>query len=89
MWRWPRSTVGAASVSPWTYLLNQAEMIARYLGLAVWPQSLVIDYGLPRALGVGDVLPQALLAASRCSAATIVALVRLAARSASSARCSS
>ena len=55
MWRWPRSTVGAARVSPWTYLLNQADMIARYLGLAVWPQSLVIDYGLPRAIGVADV----------------------------------
>jgi protein O-mannosyl-transferase len=75
MWRWPRSTVGAASVSPWTYLLNQAEMIARYVGLAVWPQSLVIDYGLPRAIRLGDVLPQALLVLAML-AATIVALVR-------------
>ena len=61
MWRWPRSTVGVATVSPWMYLLNQIEMIARYVGLAVWPQSLVGDYGLPRSLAIGDVLPQALL----------------------------
>ncbi len=75
MWRWPRSTVGAARVSPWTYLLNQAEMIARYLGLAVWPRSLVIDYGLPRAIGVADVVPQALLVLALL-AGTAVALVR-------------
>ena len=50
MWRWPRSTVGGPAVAPWTYLLNQAQMITRYLALTVWPQSLVVDYGLPRAL---------------------------------------
>ncbi len=75
MWRWPRSTVGAASLSPWTYLLNQAQMIARYLGLAIWPQALVIDYGLPRAIGVGEVVPQALLLLLML-AGTVVALVR-------------
>jgi hypothetical protein len=37
-------------VSPWTYLLNQAQMIVRYLRLTVWPQALVLDYGLPRRL---------------------------------------
>jgi Flp pilus assembly protein TadD len=56
MWRWPRSTVGGSAVGPWTYLLNQAQMIARYLGLTFWPQSLVIDYGLPRTLSVPDVI---------------------------------
>jgi tetratricopeptide (TPR) repeat protein len=76
MWRWPRSTVGAtAHVSPWTYLLNQAQMIVRYLGLAVWPQSLVIDYGIPRPLSLGDVLPQALLLTALLALA-LVALVR-------------
>jgi tetratricopeptide (TPR) repeat protein len=75
MWRWPRSTVGAASVSSWTYLVNQAAMIARYVGLAVWPRALVIDYGLPRAIGVADVLPQALLVLALL-AGTAVALVR-------------
>ena len=59
----------------WTYLVNQAAMIARYLGLAVWPRALVIDYGLPRAIGVADVLPQALLVLALL-AGTVVALVR-------------
>ncbi len=75
MWRWPRSTVGLTTVGPWTYLLNQAEMIARYLGLAVWPRSLVLDYGLPRALTVRDVVPQALLLLLML-AGTAIALVR-------------
>jgi tetratricopeptide (TPR) repeat protein len=75
MWRWPRSTVGAAKVSPWTYLLNQAQMIVRYLWLSVWPHALVLDYGLPRSIGVGDVLPQALLLVAML-AGTIVALAR-------------
>lgn len=75
MWRWPRSTVGAAKVSPWVYLLNQAEMIVRYLWLTIWPRSLVVDYGLPRAIGIGDVVPQALLLLAML-AGTAVALVR-------------
>src|SRR6185369_3195552 len=29
IWRWPRSTVGGAVIGPWTYLLNQAQMIVR------------------------------------------------------------
>ena len=75
MARWPRSTVGAAKVSPWVYLLNQAEMIVRYLWLTVWPRSLVVDYGLPRAIGIGEVVPQALLLLAML-AGTAVALVR-------------
>ena len=74
IWKWPRSTVGVA-VSPLTYLFNQAQMIARYLWLAVWPHALVADYGLPRALTLSDVvLPGALVVA--LLAATAVALVR-------------
>ena len=75
MWRWPRSTVGGTTVSPWMYLLNQAQVIVRYLGLAVWPQSLVVDYGLPRSLAVRDVVPQALLLLLMLGG-TILALVR-------------
>jgi len=56
IWRWPRSTVGGAVIGPWTYLLNQAQMIVRYLGLVFWPQALVVDYGLPRALALRDVI---------------------------------
>jgi Flp pilus assembly protein TadD len=75
IWHWPRSTVGGTSVSPFTYALNQTQMIARYLWLTVWPQSLVVDYGLPRQLRLMDVLPQALLVLALLTA-TIVALVR-------------
>ena len=32
-----------------SYLLNQTQMIVRYLRLAVWPRGLVVDYGAPRA----------------------------------------
>jgi tetratricopeptide (TPR) repeat protein len=53
----PRSTVGfEIGTSAWTYLVNQAEIVGQYLWLAVWPRALVVDYGLPRALGVTDVL---------------------------------
>jgi protein O-mannosyl-transferase len=74
IWHWPRSTVGVA-VSPITYFFNQAQIITRYLWLTVWPQSLVVDYGLPRALHLSDVIvPGAFIVA--LLAATIVALVR-------------
>ena len=42
----------------WTYLLNQAAMIARYLQLAFWPSGLVVDYGPPLPLTLRDVWPQ-------------------------------
>ena len=42
MWFRERSTSGlSAPVGAWTYLLNQAQMIPRYLWLTVWPRSLV------------------------------------------------
>src|SRR5262249_42512951 len=39
-----------SGVSAWTYLLNQGPIVLRYLRLAVWPTSLVFDYGLPKAI---------------------------------------
>jgi hypothetical protein len=57
------------------YLLNQVELIARYLWLTVWPRALVLDYGLPRPLTPGDVWPQALLVVA-LGVAAAVALVR-------------
>jgi hypothetical protein len=75
LWRWPRSTVGGTAVSPMTYALNQAQMIARYLWLSVWPRSLVADYGVPQPLHVGDVVPQGALVLALV-VATVVALVR-------------
>ncbi len=32
-------------VTSWTYLLTQAGALVRYLGLALWPHPLVLDYG--------------------------------------------
>jgi tetratricopeptide (TPR) repeat protein len=58
----PRSTAGfSVAVSPWTYLLNQIQMIGRYLRLTVWPGPLVLDYGLPRPIGIRDVVGDALI----------------------------
>jgi protein O-mannosyl-transferase len=71
------STAGFAStpVSVWTYLLNQTVMIARYLRLAVWPDALVLYYGWPRHLTLGDVWGYAVLIVALL-ALTIVLLVR-------------
>jgi len=53
----PRTSVGfGTGVTVGTYFLNQLEVVARYLWLSVWPQALVLDYGLPRPLAVWDVL---------------------------------
>lgn len=56
----PRSSVGFdAGTTVGTYFLNQLQLIPRYLMLAFWPRSLVLDYGLPQPLAFGDVLPGA------------------------------
>jgi tetratricopeptide (TPR) repeat protein len=64
MWTGPRmhSTGFSTGVGAWTYLLNQSEMILRYLQLSVWPSSLVAAYGYPRMLTMHDVwLPMLLV----------------------------
>ena len=72
----PRTTAGFGSgTSPMVYLLNQCEMIAHYLRLAVWPRDLVVDYGVPRPIAFSDVLPQAALIVA-LGLATVVALIR-------------
>src|SRR5262249_40668884 len=48
-----------SGVSTETYLLNQGPIVLRYLRLAVWPTSLVFDYGVPKAIA----WPTAILAA--------------------------
>ncbi|HUK36002.1 MAG TPA: tetratricopeptide repeat protein, partial [Vicinamibacterales bacterium] len=75
IWHWPRSTVGGTAVSPATYALNQAQMIARYLWLSMWPLALVVDYGVPQPLHLSAVVPQ-LVFICGLLAATIIALVR-------------
>jgi len=78
LWSSPRGDSAGfmgASVSPWTYLLDQSVMIVRYLRLAFWPRGLVLDYGEPAHVTFGDVAPY-ILAVSALLAGTIVALVR-------------
>lgn len=53
-----------SSVDSWTYLLTQAEAIVHYLRLAIWPDSLVFDYGMPLVSSLGDVILQVLLLGS-------------------------
>jgi tetratricopeptide (TPR) repeat protein len=77
IWSGPRfrSAGFSSGVSPWIYLLNQAQMIVRYLRLAIWPRGLVVDYGVPRALTLTDAAPHGALVLS-LAALTIWALVR-------------
>ena len=73
----PRAAVSGFSsgVSPWTYLLNQAVIVVDYLRLSIWPSGLVVLYGWPETLTLGDVLPYA-LGVVALLAITLVALVR-------------
>ena len=77
LWSGPRAhSAGFASgITAWTYLLNQTRMIPHYLRLAIWPRSLVVNYGWPAPVTLADVLPQALFI-SVLFVATVVALVR-------------
>jgi len=72
---WPRSTVGGTAIGPASYALNQAQMIVRYLSLSFWPRALVLDYGVPQARHVAEVVPQLVLIGVLL-ALTIVALFR-------------
>jgi Flp pilus assembly protein TadD len=72
----PRSTVGfGAGVTAWTYLLNQAAVIVDYLRLTILPRALVLDYGVPRALTLPEVLVPALVVVGLATA-TLIALAR-------------
>jgi tetratricopeptide (TPR) repeat protein len=77
-WSGPRAhSAGFSSgVTPWTYLLNQTRMIARYLRLAVWPRGLVLAYGPPPPLTLMDVLPYTIGIVALFAAAA-VAFIRL------------
>jgi tetratricopeptide (TPR) repeat protein len=53
-------TVGfGLGVQWWAYALTQCQAIVRYLGLALWPQGLVFDYGTEVVKDVTVVWPQA------------------------------
>lgn len=64
-----------AKLDPWVYLLNQGEMIVRYLRLAVWPDSLVLYYGWPRTIGLAEAWPYVAFVAT-LFLVTVVTLVR-------------
>jgi Flp pilus assembly protein TadD len=65
----------SSGVAPWTYLLNQARMIATYLRLSVWPNALVVYYGWPEPLTLADVLVPAAMVLALCGA-TLAGLAR-------------
>jgi Flp pilus assembly protein TadD len=78
LWTSPRGDSAGftgASVSAWSYLLDQSAMIVRYLRLAFWPRGLVLDYGEPPHVTFGEVAPY-VLAVAALLAGTVVALVR-------------
>jgi tetratricopeptide (TPR) repeat protein len=76
-WSGPRvhSAGFSSGADPWTYLLNQTVMITHYLGLAVWPYHLVVNYGWPLDVSLRDVWPYAVFV-SALVVLTILALAR-------------
>ena len=70
-----RSAGFVTFANSWTYLLNQSVMIVRYLRLAIWPTSLVVNYGWPQPLTLADVWPKAVVV-SGLLGVTIVGLWR-------------
>jgi tetratricopeptide (TPR) repeat protein len=77
LWSGPRRRSAGffTDVSVWTYVLNQAQMITRYLRLVVWPWRLVANYGWPLSLTLLEVLPSAVCVVGLL-AITIVGLRR-------------
>jgi tetratricopeptide (TPR) repeat protein len=49
------------SITPWTYLKSQFAVMLYYLRLAIWPDSLCLDYDWKRAETLGEILPYALV----------------------------
>jgi Tfp pilus assembly protein PilF len=60
-------------VSPWHYLLTQADALALYQRLTFWPHPLILDYGTPLARSLADVWWQSLLIVALL-AATLAAI---------------
>ncbi|MBC7365261.1 MAG: tetratricopeptide repeat protein [Undibacterium sp.] len=62
-------------VTPWSYLLTQADALVLYLRLSLWPHPLVLDYGTAVATSIAAVWWQGLVVLALL-AATVWALVR-------------
>ena len=59
----------SAGISPWTYLLNQAQVIPEYMRLVVWPDHQLFAFGEARLLTLADVGAMGLIAPSLVVAA--------------------
>lgn len=77
LWSGPRweSAGFFTGITPWTYLLNQAGMVVRYLELAFWPRALILDYGEPQRITLAAAAPYAAFVVALLLI-TAVALVR-------------
>lgn len=58
-WWGPRSASIGGLAASFEYALNQCVILVHYLRLIVWPDPLVLDYGMPQSLSIAEVLPQA------------------------------
>jgi len=54
----------SAGISPWTYLLNQAQVIPEYVRLVVWPDHQLFAFGEARLLTLADVGAMGLIVSS-------------------------
>lgn len=63
--KWMAGAIDKASlvleVGALDYAMNQCIVILHYLRLVFWPYPLVLDYGFPQRVPVGEVLPYAVL----------------------------
>lgn len=75
LWSVPHGdSIGFASkVTPWVYAQHQCLMIVRYLGLMLWPDPLVLDYGYPLRFPLLYVAPYAAVVLGLV-AATVITL---------------
>jgi tetratricopeptide (TPR) repeat protein len=64
-----------ASITPWDYLKSEFGVIVYYIRLAIYPDSLCLDYGWPKATNVSRILASGLMVLG-LAGATIWALIR-------------
>jgi tetratricopeptide (TPR) repeat protein len=60
----PSAGFGAATISPWQYFTSELGVVCYYLRLAIWPDSLCLDYFWPAATTWGQILPYAIVLAA-------------------------
>jgi tetratricopeptide (TPR) repeat protein len=70
-------SVGAAlGISPWEYLKTQAGAIAHYARLAIWPDALTLDYGIPHPTPLAEALLPGLAVLAAAAGALLLFLRR-------------